>query len=140
MSLPLISFNTAGEIRSISAQPILALDISADNQYIIAGGGSSEMGFVAGVNKDFLNDSASIMDSCSVSKIPLNNTGIMPTCGSIAYIYIVVLLMMLCALVVGTATVRFREDGRIFLSGHWDGTLQIRERKSLKLLAVLRYA
>jgi hypothetical protein len=38
----------------------------------------------------------------------------------------------------GTSCVRFRSDGRIFVSTHWDGSIVVHETKSKKCLAILR--
>jgi WD40 repeat protein len=106
-------YAAAGALDALSEQPILALDLSPDNRHIVAGGGSAELSFVAGNSAEFLEDSENLMGACSISKIPVKCTG--------------------------TSAVRFRSDGRIFVSGHWDGSIQLRERKTFKLLAVLRH-
>lgn len=39
----------------------------------------------------------------------------------------------------GTSSVHYRCDGKIFVSGHWDGTVRVWESKSMKQLAVLQH-
>lgn len=38
----------------------------------------------------------------------------------------------------GTGCVKYRSDGRIIVSAHWDGTVRVFDQKRLKPLAVLR--
>jgi hypothetical protein len=40
----------------------------------------------------------------------------------------------------GTSTARYRQDGRLLATAHWDYTVRLFDRKHLKPLAVLRYA
>ena len=69
------SYETASEISGLSDRPILALDISCDNKYIVAGGGASDISVVTGHNSEFLNHSNGLMEYCSVSRIPVKCTG-----------------------------------------------------------------
>jgi WD40 repeat protein len=39
----------------------------------------------------------------------------------------------------GTAAVKYRHDGRILVSGHWDSTVKVYDCKRMKPLAVLRH-
>eukprot|EP01038_Epipyxis_sp_PR26KG_P007733 gene7733-10508_t len=39
----------------------------------------------------------------------------------------------------GTSSIKYRNDGRIIVSGHWDATIRIYDQKKLKPLAVLRH-
>lgn len=39
----------------------------------------------------------------------------------------------------GTSCARYRSDGRILVTAHWDHAVRVYDRKHLKPLAVLRY-
>lgn len=55
--------------------PVLALATSSDDKYLIAGGGSTELSFVAGNDSSFLNHKGDASLNCTVSKISLKGTG-----------------------------------------------------------------
>lgn len=46
---------------------------------------------------------------------------------------------MITLAVIGTSCVRYRPDGRLLVSTHWDYTVRIYDQKRLKPLAILRH-
>ena len=86
-------------------------------------------------------DSYNSIELAPTEKVDLPHAGMIPTQLNL---YILGAFFhswwaLFCCSIIGTGCVRYRSDGRIIVSTHWDGSVRVFDQKRLKPLAILRY-
>lgn len=99
------------KVLKLHAEPIFSITASLDGSIVATGGGDDIIKLTCSANQDFSTVNEVTNSSSRDAKLPA----------------------------AGTSSMRFRSDGRILVSGHWDNCVRLFDRKKLKTLATLRY-
>lgn len=106
-------------------EPTMTMDLSPDGQCLSSGGGDDKLSIVQFKSidteknnlsediqqSDMKNSSMTIMETRDSKKLPVK----------------------------GVSSVKYRNDGRILISGHWDNSVRIFDTKRMKSIAVLKH-
>lgn len=91
-------------------EPVLAMDLKPSMDTLMFGGGDEHM------TKLMIEDSKSVYEDSSLAFAETQTVTLAAP---------------------GTSSIKYRCDGRIIVSGHWDNTMRIFDQKKLKPLAVI---
>mmetsp|Transcript_28162 Transcript_28162/g.27010 ORF Transcript_28162/g.27010 Transcript_28162/m.27010 type:complete len:410 (+) Transcript_28162:142-1371(+) len=106
-------------------EPTMTMDLSPNGQYLASGGGDENLSIVHfnSIVLDPLKEN--LTEGVNQSNIMHNSTMEIKDCKKLP--------------TKGVSSVKYRSDGRILVSGHWDNSVRIFDTKRMKPIAVLRH-